>query len=92
MTWDVINSSIRSSHKLQNSGQSGVCQKNLVKLGNQDRFWTMRNLPAAKSVPAKKREKGVEKLCVLACVKEPCRDMFYSKVTNLREVLFDDHI
>ena len=57
-------------------------------LGNQDRFWTMRNLPAAKSVPAKKREKGVEKLGVLACVKEPCRDVFYSKVTNLSEVFF----
>jgi hypothetical protein len=53
----------------------GVCQKNLVKL-SQSRFWTIRNLPADKSLPAKKRVKGVEMFDGFACMKEPSRDVF----------------
>jgi hypothetical protein len=43
------------------SGPSGTCQKSLVKLP-QSRFWTYRNLPAAKSLPAKKRGMCVDKV------------------------------
>jgi hypothetical protein len=39
-----------------------------------------------------KRKNSVEKLDLLACVKEPSRDVFYYKVTTQREEFFDDHI
>ena len=58
----------------------------------QSRFWSYRKLPAAKSLPAKKRGMCVEKLGRLACIKEPFRDVFDYKVITQREEFFDDHI